>query len=169
MNSGDRWASFSGILTKQTKIQSQSQIIKLKMGVPIHFSRIIPLSAWQPAVISSLLGDVQFVQSFCALFFLLPSEVTKTKTCAPLALHEDHKPGNTNGVFPASRIQQCFSKAALHGHGRSWLWNISLLECWRQQLSERLCEMVVLVLYFTSLNIHRVEPAIRDEKEDKHQ
>ena len=55
---------------------------------------------------------------------------SKTKTCAPLALHEDHKPGNTYGVPPASHVQQCFSKAALHGHERSRLWNISLLERW---------------------------------------
>ena len=49
----------------------------------------------------------------------------------PLALLEDRKPGNTNGVLPASRVQQCFSTAALHGHERSWQRNISLLECWR--------------------------------------
>ena len=39
----------------------------------------------------------------------------------------------------------------------------------RQQLSERLSERSVLVLYFASLNIHRAEPTIQDQKEDKHQ
>ena len=86
---------------------------------------------------------VQYVQSRIGnvstkrLHKLLPSELTNTKTCSnghsstPLALHEDHKPGNTNEVLPSSQVQQHLSQAGLDGHERSGRRNISLLECWR--------------------------------------
>ena len=74
-----------------------------------------------------MLGNVQYVRSRIGyvstehLHKLLPSELTKTTvhSTTPIALNEDRKPGNTNEVLPASRVQQYFSTAALSGHDRS--------------------------------------------------
>ena len=74
-----------------------------------------------------MFDNVQYVQSRIGyvsterLHKLLPSELTKTTvhSTTPIALNEDRKPGNTNEVLPASRVQQYFFRAALHGHERS--------------------------------------------------
>ena len=68
-------------------------------------------------VVQSRIGNVSTER----LHELLPSELTKTTvhSTTPIALNEDRKPGNTNEVLPASRVQQYFSTAALNGYERS--------------------------------------------------
>ena len=78
-----------------------------------------------------------WVQNVAISYFHLSSPKPKpvpVHSTTPLALIEDRKPGNTNEVLPASRVQQYFSTAALNVHERSWQRNISLLECWRDDV-----------------------------------
>ena len=103
-------------------------------------------------------NTLMWVQNVTISYFHLSSPRPKpaqVHTSTPLALHEDQVRGNTNRVFPASWVQQRFSKVALHGHERSWQRNISLVECWRYDVvfnNVNSCLKGVIVLYFASLN-----------------
>ena len=79
---------------------------------------------------------------------LLPSELTKTKTCSSAVFNTTTNPA----ILPASRVPHFFSKASLHDHEQSWQTEYIapwMLAVWRyipqrQQLSERLCERAVI-------------------------